>query len=339
MPFRSKGHVIINGDLNAWTGIDSDTIHSDKYDDNFHISNKDAPPKRNSKHKATNKRGIELLDMCKSLELNILNGRTVGDPFGDFTSFQAKGSSVVDYLITSNSLISEIATFSVGDFIPWLSDHCPIVYDLEINEELDKSDPKHPLKPAPKQYVWSESGIEKFKEELQKPENKDKLQNAFSLDYIDPSKVVDYLTDLLILISKSQQKSNDPPWFDEECVKLKNEIKALGKKRKCLPKCETTRIKLNKAKKFLKNVVKRNKIKFKDTLLQEMNWKRKDAKTFWKLLDKLDQKRGDDILKENISPNKWVDHFKDVLYNPNTPKSLPKNTKEEGHLDFPISDE
>ena len=79
IPFQSKGHVIINGDLNASTGIASDTIQADKYDDNFHIANNEKKTKRNSKHKATNKRGIELLDMCKSLELNILNGRTVGE--------------------------------------------------------------------------------------------------------------------------------------------------------------------------------------------------------------------------------------------------------------------
>ena len=86
-------------------------------------------------------------------------------------------------------------------------------------------------------------------------------------------------------------------------------------------------------------MVKRNKYKFKTSLLQEMNWKRRDAKIFWKLLDKLYQKQGDDILKGSISPNKWVGHFKDVLYNPNTPKKLPKNTKETGPLDFAVSDE
>ena len=35
--FQSKGHVIINGDLNAWTGVADDTIQPDKYDDNFQV--------------------------------------------------------------------------------------------------------------------------------------------------------------------------------------------------------------------------------------------------------------------------------------------------------------
>ena len=48
-------------------------------------------------------RGKELLEMCKSLGLLILNGRKVGDLFGKYTSFQWNGSSVVDYVLASNS--------------------------------------------------------------------------------------------------------------------------------------------------------------------------------------------------------------------------------------------
>ena len=239
--FQSKGHVIVNGDLNAWTGDVSDTIQPDKYDNNFHIVNNDAPPNRNSKHKAVNKRGKELLDMCKSLELYILNGRKVGDSFGEFTSFQAKGHSVVDYVITPGSLANEITTLTVGDFIPWISDHCPILYDMEISEGFDKSDSRDPPNPVPKQYVWSERGTETFLEELKKPINTEKLQNVSTLDHSNPSKVVDCITDILINVAEkakiktirvSPQNVKNPPWFDDECVKLKKEIKLLGGEKK-----------------------------------------------------------------------------------------------------------
>ena len=70
-----------------------------------------------------------------------------------------------------------------------------------------------------------------------------------------------------------------------------------------------------------------------------MNWKKNDAKSFWKLLDKLEQKHGDDILKESISCNKWIGHFKGVLRNPNRSESLPINTRNEGPLDYSISNE
>ena len=72
MHFSPKGHVIIHGDLNAWTGIEKDSAQIDKYDEQFDLTIKEPPPERNSKHKATNKRGVDLIDMCVSLDLTIL---------------------------------------------------------------------------------------------------------------------------------------------------------------------------------------------------------------------------------------------------------------------------
>ena len=60
---------------------------------------------------------------------------------------------------------------------------------------------------------------------------------------------------------------------------------------------------------------------------------------FWKLLDKLGLKQGNETLKNSISPNKWAAHFQNDSYNHNTKKPLPQNTKEEGPIDYSISDE
>ena len=224
----------------------------------------------------------------------------------------------------------------------------PVSYVLEINKELDKSNLKHPLKMAPKQFVWSNEGKEKFAEQLKTPINNEKLKTALSLDYTDPSKVVDYLTDFLINVAdkakiktvpKHSQGVKDPPWFDEICAKLKNEIKVLGKRIKRLPNCQILKNQLSKLKKRLKRTVQRNKAKFKNTLLQKMNWNKKNSKIFWRLLDKLDQKQGADVFKESISSNRWIAHFKGVLHNPNIASSLPKNTTREGPLDYSISNE
>ena len=86
-----------------------------------------------------NKRGIELVDMCKSLELNIINGRKTGDPFGKYTCFTWNGNSVVDYLLTSDSLFPQISSLEVGEFLPWFSDHCPLHFTLEVHKYLEKA--------------------------------------------------------------------------------------------------------------------------------------------------------------------------------------------------------
>ena len=251
--------------------------------------------------------------MFVSLDLTILNGRSVGDPFGEFTSIQPKGNSVVDYLITSDSLTKDISIFKVGEFIPWLSDHCPIFHVLEINAALEAPPISTSRIPAPKRFIWTEMGIDKFKSTLFKDANKEKLNQYLSLYF----SVVDSMTDLLInvadeakikTVSKKLNSTND-----EDCTNLKKEIKALGRERKRLPKCEHILTKLSESKKKLKRRVKNNKIKYKDSIVKEMDLKNKVAKKFWKLFGKLDYKQGDEILKENIPIKKWKNYFQKTL--------------------------
>ena len=82
---------MIQGDLNAKTGRLEDTISPDKSDELFELSLDKPPPMRNSQDSAVNFSGKELLDKCKSLDLNIVNGRKTGDIFGSCTCFQYNG--------------------------------------------------------------------------------------------------------------------------------------------------------------------------------------------------------------------------------------------------------
>ena len=111
--FQQKGEIFILGDLNAKTGNIDDGITPDKTDELFDLVLDDPPPKRNSEDDSVNARGNELLDTCRSLDLNIVNGRKTGDPFGKFTCFKWNGNSVVDYLITSSSV------FKKKQFLNW----------------------------------------------------------------------------------------------------------------------------------------------------------------------------------------------------------------------------
>ena len=82
MDLQNKGYIIITGDLNAKTSDLEDFIAPDKSDDVFNLNIGQPPSKRNSQDKMTNTRGNEMLDMCKSLDLYIVNGRKTGDLFG-----------------------------------------------------------------------------------------------------------------------------------------------------------------------------------------------------------------------------------------------------------------
>jgi len=149
--------------FNARTGIENDTIAPDKFDIEFGIETNENNSLRNSQDKVINKRGENLLDLCKSLNFQIANGRKIGDPFGNFTCLKWNGNSVVDYLVTSKNIFNQIPTFTIGPFLPMLSDHCPLLYSLEIPRGLEEVRRDEPLlKEAPKKFLWSNKESDKF---------------------------------------------------------------------------------------------------------------------------------------------------------------------------------
>ena len=56
------------------------------------------PTQRNNFDNELNSRGKRLLEICKSADLRILNGRVSGDSLGRVTFHGKKGVSVVDYI-------------------------------------------------------------------------------------------------------------------------------------------------------------------------------------------------------------------------------------------------
>ena len=98
--FDNKGTVIIQGDLNARIGKNIDFIMENKLEI-LGVENNGNQCERNSEDSTVNVRGNDLIDFCKTNDYLIVNGRKLGDLFGNYTSHQWNGSSVVDYLITS----------------------------------------------------------------------------------------------------------------------------------------------------------------------------------------------------------------------------------------------
>ena len=80
-----------------------------------------------------NNNGNLLLEFCKQTGLRILNGRVGRDAnIGKYTFFgyRSRGSSLVDYVLCSDSVFKYISSFEVGD-PNILSDHCCIYFEFE----------------------------------------------------------------------------------------------------------------------------------------------------------------------------------------------------------------
>ena len=123
----------------------------------------------------------------------------------------------------------------VGDFIPWMSDHCPIYFSLDLYHKVEKEKEEIPKTVAPENFVWTDLGKLKFQNMIKSGEFQKKLDLGLKLNYEEPNSVVNFISDTLIEASeKVKIKTNrngeeGPPWFDNQCKGLQREIKSLVK--------------------------------------------------------------------------------------------------------------
>ena len=132
--FSCRGKVVICGDFNARVGNNSDFVAKEDepyipmpHDDLFEFILPRVTFDYNVNHY-----GKWLLDLCIDNQMYILNGRTLGDFSGKFTCHTQRGSSVIDYFISSYSLSNEIVSLKVSD-LSLFSDHCLLSLTLKIS--------------------------------------------------------------------------------------------------------------------------------------------------------------------------------------------------------------
>ena len=56
---------------------------------------------------------LSLLDMCKQTGLRIMNGRCGEDKSGQYTHMGSRGSSVVDYVVSSQHFFKHVSNFRI----------------------------------------------------------------------------------------------------------------------------------------------------------------------------------------------------------------------------------
>ena len=96
---------LLIGDINARTGETSDFAHSDNLNINYSPTRCVIESKRKNCDKLTNNKGLKLIDICKCYDMQIANGRFIGDCWGNFTHHNKnKGESTVDLAVISDNL-------------------------------------------------------------------------------------------------------------------------------------------------------------------------------------------------------------------------------------------
>ena len=149
---------------------------------------------------------------------------------------------------------------------PWLSDHCPIYTEININipkqKELEKKIKLHHEEPVYiciYIYIWNENVKDAFHA---------LLENWCSSTRVEPTLIAEKIKNTLLDIAKEcnlriiKLNSLEPQmsWFDTECLNTKNKICHLGNK-----------------------VRKKNRQHQQKIMNEIENNKNKDLKIFWKL--------------------------------------------------------
>ena len=107
-----------------------DDLQLNDFDDEFSY---DTPMRRQSADIECNRFGDGLLDLCKSAEFRIVNGRLFTDTH-KMTCYTANGESVVDYVLTSQQNFEQFSDMRIQNFNEF-SNHAPISFSLKINTE------------------------------------------------------------------------------------------------------------------------------------------------------------------------------------------------------------
>ena len=112
-----------------------------------------------------NRNGKELIQMCKSFDMCIMNGRIGRDKYIGLPTCRKGSDSVVDYVIANDVMIQYACDFQVELFDQCMSDvHCPILFHLSvplneysnIKETLNQAEPEQTGKDCPNRYLsWS----------------------------------------------------------------------------------------------------------------------------------------------------------------------------------------
>ena len=116
---NNDDEALVVGDFNARTGDLNHECRPAKENWNndrlvFKISGR-KKVSRVSMDKVLNARGKKLIETIASAKLTIFNGNTLGDVNGRHTCHLYNGSSVVDYMISTDSIKHRTANFIVGD--------------------------------------------------------------------------------------------------------------------------------------------------------------------------------------------------------------------------------
>jgi hypothetical protein len=337
--------VILIGDFNSRTGDLVDFENTDDKHIEYTIGRRTFPKPRQNQDKTANNMGQKLVEFCKAYDLQILNGRSIGDSTGSFSFYDSKqGASAIDLAIASDPIIKRVKTFSVnnpGDY----SSHCKI--ELRLDNvllppgELDQDQVNYPWIELGDKYIWREDSKGKFQEALKSPTVR-KLARECT-QYIEAG-LVELASDKLISMyietaklsletkaakkpstdTRFKHKKKWKKWFDIDCREQKKVTRRLAILKHQDPTDPQLRVAHNVELKKYKKLCNTKKNQYEQSQIERMSDLALEPNEFWK-----HWKQFDDNVKTGetaqVDGKKWERYFTKLYDDPSRPELKPNS--------------
>ena len=322
--------LIIMGDLNSRTGLLDDNFTEPNLGDTCTIESvkpTGITPKRRNCDKVVNQHGRSIIEICQAFNLNILNGRSRGDPLGNFTYNDPNlGASAIDYSICSSNIYEWIKNFMV---LPQneISDHCKIVteFHLSIPNETPNIDKYH-WEDLSKDFKWDSNQSTRFYQViLNSKDCLKEIKQRLEAGLIDSSgkKIQELIINAAQNVfepkpkkskgkkgknTKNQKSKNQKKWFDKECNEMKHDVRKIGREKNREPFNTIIRQKYQEKLKLYKSKCNHKRNRFWQTNFEQIENSLNDPKRFWEVWKKCSEYRN--TAKETgITGEAWFNHF------------------------------
>ena len=292
--YQPNFDIVILGDVNARTGELHDyNVHLDGDDDDFIDPNIRIPiesfpdymncSRMSLDRENVNTYGRKLIDLCKSVDVRIVNGR-VGLIPGLYTRMGTTGNSVVDYCLMDHRSACNLHGFKIEKQLPE-SDHLPLsISMLYSQDETVDMGPQRLKGRKILNYKWKPDELYLLSDQLANCQDLKETVYKAMCNNDDVNDVAEawsnYFEGAVETVFDSKtcnvKKINFAPWIDQECKDVRRDLLA-----------DDSLLQREKLKNY-KRLLQSKKRKYKQDLLDSLDKNcGNNPVTFWKLINGL----------------------------------------------------
>ena len=98
-----------------------------------------------------------------------------------------------------NEFLKNILKFNIGEFIPWLSDHCPLHTTIAVDDvEITKTSSEGILNKLHPGFIWNDDTKGRYTNGLKSKKVEERIQNLVQTKDLKPIRIATEIKDILL---------------------------------------------------------------------------------------------------------------------------------------------